>query len=218
VLLYIDPEDTHSHGTALHRLLPRGGGEAGEAQTSYLKGDLDWRAEVAMETFHWKDPEKPDRVYADKVAGYKANRLIVFQDGPLALHSVPFDNPDLTPNPARADAGGRHARRRILRSHVKVHHAPFYEKHSRLLRQPLEPERYMRVMAPNAVLSTEDVRYRDGVIRPFFAERLEAYARAAERAKDPERPAPPRRFWDRVMGRSQSANDRFMAQLTQRIP
>ena len=86
------------------------------------------------------------------------------------------------------------------------------------MRQRLEPERYMRLMAPNAVLSADDARYRDAVMRPFFTERLEAYARAAERAQDPERPAPPRRFWDRVIGRSQTANDRFMAQLTQRIP
>ena len=216
MLLYIDPEDTHSQGTALHRLLPRG--EPDEALTSYLTEDLDWRVEVAMETFHWKDPNRPDRLYYEKVADYKANRLFVFQDGPLALHSVPFDNPDHTPNPARADDGGRHARRRILRSHVKVHHDPFYEKHSALLRERLEPERYMRLMAPNPVLSAEDERYRNVVIRPFYKERLEAYARAAKRAQDKNRRARPRKLWDRVIGRPQAARGKFMAQLVERIP
>ncbi len=83
-----------------------------------------------MDTFHWEDPKIPDRQFEQQIVDYKSNRLFVFLDGPLALHSVPWDNPDHTPDSARAENGGRHARRRILRSRVKVHHDPFYRKHS----------------------------------------------------------------------------------------
>ncbi len=215
MLLYIDPEDTCSRGTAIHRLLPRG--KTGQRQTSYQTEDVEWRAEVAMETFHWEDPKKPDRVYREQVSDYKSNRLFVFLDGPLALHSVPFDNPDHTPAAERARDGGRYARRRILRSHVKVHHDPFYRKHSSLLPEPIEPESFMRLMAPNAVLSAVDQRYQEKVLRPFFAERLAAYARAAERAHQPKPQQWSRALWDRIVGRSRSSNE-FRSQLVQRIP
>ena len=171
-----------------------------------------------MHTQHWLDPKFPDRTYGDRVSEYKANRLFIFLDGPLALHSVPFDTPDHTPDPARARDGGRHARRRILRSHVKIHHDPFYRKHSRMLPQPIDPVSFMRLMAPNPVLSAEDRRYCDTVLRPFFKERIDAYARAATRIRGTISHAPPPRLWDRITGRTSSANERFMSQLVARIP
>jgi len=182
MLLYVDPRDKLSQGTALHRLRSRG--KADQSQSSYLLDDIEWRTDVAMDTQHWLDPKKPDRIYQDQVSEYKCNRLFVFLDGPLALHSVPADNPDHTPNPERAHDGGRNARRRILRSHVKIHHVPFYHKHSSLLPEPIEPVRYMRLMAPDAVLSAEDQLYREKVLRPFFKERVGAYARAVERMQE----------------------------------
>lgn len=178
MLLYIDPEDLYSRGTGIHQLLGSNG--IGDRQTSYRTDDLDWRAEVAMDTFHWLDKQKPDRRYRDRVINYKANRLFVFMDGPLALHSVPFDNPDHRPNPTRANDGGRRARRRILRSHLMLDARAFYAKHSRMFLEPIALARYARIMAPNAVLSETDEQYRNQVLRPFFHERLQAYGRAAE--------------------------------------
>jgi hypothetical protein len=222
MLLYIDPEDRCSRGTGIHRLLPRdeanAPGEANESETSYLTSDLDWRVEVAMHTQHWLDPFYPDRTYSDQVVEYKANRMFVFLDGPLALHSVPFDNPDHTADPARARDGGRHARRRILRSHVKVNSNAFYRKHSQLLPEPLEPTSYARLMAINPILSADDQRYRETVLRPFFRERLQAYARAAACKQSTASEGPPARFWDRIVRRSPSAGDQLRSQLLERIP
>ena len=218
MLLYIDPEDTYSNGTALHRLLPRG--EMTNRQTSYLTNDIDWRTDVAMGTFRWNDPRLSDRQYQQKVSDYKANRLFVFLDGPLALHSVPFDNPDRLPDPARALDGGRHARRRILRSHIKVHEVPFYAKHSSFWSERIEPERYLRVMAPNPVLSDEDQRYSNTVIHSFFKERLLSYARAVDAVGTHQAiPTTGRsRFWDGLFGRRRPSYKDFIAQLANRVP
>jgi hypothetical protein len=192
MLLYVDPDDKCSHGTGLHRLLPLTGPN-GEP-SSYQAADLAWRADVAMDTFHWLDPQKPDRRYHDEIADYRSNRLFVFMDGPLALHSVPFDNPDGRPDPARAADNGRHARRRILRSHVRVEEKQFFAKHSASLPAPIDLKRYAYVMAPNRVLSPDDQRYRDEVLRPFYQERIRAYARAAEAYRRPVSADPSRPF------------------------
>jgi hypothetical protein len=215
MLLYIDPQDKRSRGTALHRLLPRD--QPGKGETSYRAEDHEWRAEVAIDTFRWESPDIPDRRYEQQVVDYKSNRLFVFLDGPLALHSVPWDNPDHTPDPARAEDGGRHARRRILRSHVKVHHDPFYRKHSSLLPEPLEPNSYMRLLAPNAVLSAGDQTYKDKVLKPFFNERLAAYANAAEIVRGGRRPAKPP-LWKRLLTTSQPSRDTISSRILERIP
>lgn len=190
MLLYIDPEDVYSRGTGIHQLLGPSG--TSDRETSYRTDDLDWRLEVAMDTFHWIDKLKPDRRYSDRVMNYKANRLFVFMDGPLALHSVPPDNPDRQPNPARANDDGRRARRRIIRSHLMFDKKAFYTKHSRMLPEPITLARYARIMAPNAVLSDADRQYRNRVLRAFFRERLQTYGRAAEsrspRVTDRQRP------------------------------
>lgn len=217
MLLYIDPDDSLSCGTTLHKLQPRDGSKAGES--SYQRHDVDWRTDVAFDTFHWEDPKIPDRKYSAKTADYKSNRLFVFMDGPLALHSVAFDNPDRSPNPERARDGGRHARRRILRSHVKVHHAPFYEKHSQQLPGTLDPTAFMRVMAPNAVLSAEDQDYKQRIVRPFFRERLKAYCSAAERGIRPRVTDRLRPVLRRIANRSGDPQGReFNAGLLANIP
>lgn len=212
MLLYIDPEDTCSLGTSIHQLLRRDG--TYETESSYGLEDSDWRAEVAMDSFRWQDPLIPDRRYRDRTVDYKANRLFVFLDGPLALHSVSPDNPDGSASPERARDGGCHARRRILRSHVKIYHVPFYAKHSRLLPEPIEPVRYMRLMKPDAVLSEDDARHRNKVLRPFFRERLAAYGRAARAPA-----AAPRKIglWDRLRGRTEG-RDEFVSQVASRLP
>ena len=116
--------------------------------------------------------------YQERVANYRANRLFVFLDGPLALHSVPFDNADHSPDPRRALDGGMHARRRILRSHTKVAAGSFYKEHLSILPAFLARRRFYKTMAPNAKLSARGERYLNNVVRPFFRERLETYARA----------------------------------------
>jgi hypothetical protein len=217
ILLYIDPLDRVSQGTAIHRLLPRTGPD--DSLTSYRRDDADWRAEVAIDTFHWEDPKKQDRAYQAQVSDYKYNRMLVFMDGPLAFHSVPFDFPDhTTPNPERARDGGRHARRRILRSHVKVHHDPFYREHSADLPEPLDPVIYMKLLAPNAVLSEEDRRYHDTVIRPFFAERVKAYARAADAARERAQGGWASSLWRHLAEKMRPAASRFERQFTTHIP
>jgi hypothetical protein len=180
MLFYVDPEDIYSRGTGIHQLLP-----VDASDTSYRVDDLDWRVDVAMDSLNWIDGQKPDRQFRDRVVDYKANRLFVFMDGPLAFHSVPFDNPDRRPNPARARDDGRHARRRIVRSHVKVEKKAFFAKHSPSLAEPIDLNRYVRVMAPNYLLRPDDQRYRDQILRSFYRERLQAYARAAEASRRP---------------------------------
>lgn len=209
MLLYIDPDDTLSRGTSLNRLLPRSG--TAKSESSYLADDPNWLTEVAMDTFHWEHPLKPERKYAEKAVNYRSNRLFVFLDGPLAMHSVAWDNEQRTANPERARDGGRHARRRILRSHVKIHHGPFYAYHAKRLPEPLEPNNFMRILAPNAELSAEDQRYRDKVLHVFFRERIDAYARAAQ-SSVPERP-----FWERLFVAPKTEAD-FRSQIVERIP
>jgi hypothetical protein len=215
ILLYIDHDDTVSRGTTLHRLLPAAG--PNEDSSSYQTADLPWRAQVAIDTFHWLDPAKPDRRYEDVTCQYRCNRLFVFMDGPLALHSVPFDRPDRTPDPRRSEDGGRHARRRILRSHVKVHHDPYYRWHSKRLPQALEPNTFMRVLAPNAVLTDTERHYVETVLKPFFLERVAAYARAARsvRGRGWIEPLAKVREW---LGGPARSHDAFVTQIASRLP
>jgi len=215
VLIYIDPDDSLSTGTGIHRLKSLSGGPAHEEISSYQLTDIDRRVEAAMATFKWHSPEMP---FERGEVNYRASRMFLMQDGPLAVHSVAFDH-DFVPNPARARHAATRGRRRILRSHIKVHHDPFYKQHSEMLPAPLDPERFMRVMARDAVLSPEDLRYRDQIVRPFYRERLTAYARAAQCAgQATERAAAhaPQGLWNRLRGRRR--RDEFMSQLTDRVP
>lgn len=202
MLLYIDPEDTVSRGTALHRLLPVA--HPSPAETSYVASEIGRQTDVVMHTRYWEP--KPEWQYEERVCQYRANRLFVFLDGPLALHSVPRDNLDGSPDPRRALDGGRHARRRVLRTHAMVHPAPFYSKHG------LDLETYRRVMWPKAPLSTDDERYRDAVILPFIRERLGAHERGAALV---QMPLPLRQRFAR---RLRPAAGGFEANIIARIP
>jgi hypothetical protein len=182
MLLYVDPDDIYSRGTGIHQLLPANGDDDGDS--SYRVSDLDYRVDVAMDTLNWFDGYGSRR-YRDGVVDYRASRLFVFLDGPLAFHTVPFDNPDHQPDPQRALDNGSHARRRILRSHMRIEGKPFFAGHSARLSTALDLKRHAQVMAPNSVLSTADQQYRDAVLRPFYHERLQAYARATEAVRSP---------------------------------
>ena len=188
MLLYIDPQDRISQGTALHRLHPSNGAGSEPDEddgSNYGTDNLDWRVKTAMSTMRWNEGNT-DR---SRVVDYRSNRLLVFLDGPMAFHSVPFDNPDHTPNPKRALDGGIHARRRILRTHTKVDERAFFNAHSRNLPEPLNLRRFARLMAPHAVWSEDDKRRVHHVVEPFFHERLDAYARAGARAGVHEEPS-----------------------------
>jgi uncharacterized coiled-coil protein SlyX len=170
-LLYIDPEETVSNGTALHavpRILGQPLDEDADA-SNYGPHKLEQRVETAMDPTRWAgaDPRR--------AVDYSANRLFVFLDGPLALHSVLEDSPDGKPNPQRSLDDGLHARRRILRTHTKVHHAPFYEAHSHKLGIDFGADRYCYVMDPSRTLSAEDKAYRQETVRAFYRERIASY-------------------------------------------
>lgn len=227
VLAYVDPDDCLSNGTDIQRLRPRNDGNRHNDISSYQTADLDWRVEAAMSTSTWYRRDASlkweDMPFEGREVNYRANRLFLLMDGPLAVHSVSFDRDYRPLNPERVDRGSTKGRRRILRSHVKVHETPFFQKHSKLLSQNLEFSRFMRVMAPNIVLSPEDVIYREEVVRPFYRERLTAYARAAQIAADngnaiasAAEPRGLRKFWNDLLGKR--ANDEYRSQLEQRVP
>jgi hypothetical protein len=182
MLFYCDPADQHSRGTALHRLLPRHERQAGHGESSYLFDDIDWRTTLAMDTFNWAGPKQPEAAYERRIVDYRSNRLLAFVDGPLAFHSVPFDDPALAPDPNRGRDGGRYARRRIVRMHLEIPRAAFYAAHSSHLPGRLDLKRYASIMAPppRPPLSTDDEQYRETIIRPFVRERLETFARAVD--------------------------------------
>lgn len=215
MLMYVDPEESISNGTALWRLVHRDFPDVGE--TSYSADDLDWRTDVAMDLYG-KNRDGLGADFEEREYEYRCNRLFVFMDGPLALHSVPYDREDRTANPDRALDNGRNARRRILRSHVKVHHAPFYERHSQMLPEPLDPTRYMRVCDPSIDLTDEDVRYRSEVIRPFYRERLQAYAKATANESGSIAPSAISRYWPFKRKSTGYDNVKLTNQLTERLP
>ncbi len=162
VLLYIDPADTLSSGTALHRI----GGRSGES--NYALDDLDETVMIAMDQLRW---EELGRQSPMNIISYKPNRLFVMLDGPLAIHSV-RSGPEST---RKAISNGR---RRVLRCHAKVHHAPFYDEHARRLGVPFGPHEYTRLMDWGAKLEGDDLKFRDTVIRRFYRERIASYAQA----------------------------------------
>lgn len=119
ILLYIDRDDTKSSGTALHHL----GSHADES--SYL-GNVDELAALAMDQLSW---EQMGREVPTRIANYRANRLFAMLDGPLAVHSV-RTGPAGTWSEPRPTPDRWVARRRVLRSHAKVHHHPSYTHHA----------------------------------------------------------------------------------------
>jgi len=179
VLVYVDPDDTVSQGTELNFLHAPGRSPASDlaAPSNYAADEAEWRAATAMHTLQWASDAY---TFSSKVIEYKANRMLVFLDGPLAFHSVRFVNEDHSPDDRRAIDGGRHARRRIIRTHTRVCPTPFYERMRGHLAAPIADERFQAVMAVHAELDEDDLAYRRDVIQPFVRDRITTYAAAIE--------------------------------------
>ena len=158
VLIYIDDIDNLSEGTTLHALNPL------NSNTNYslscLKNELQRSSEIAFNTFRWLDPKKTLIDYNHLEIDYKFNRLLCFMDGPLSLHSVKKYS---TINEKREliTKFKINSRRRILRSHVKIHHEPFYKYYSNLLGVEINPEFFMRAMAFDPELSNDELIFKN---------------------------------------------------------
>ena len=161
VLIYIDNEDLLSEGTTLHALQPEIGNK--NFSSSCISSELNRAAEISFDTFRWLDSNKPDRKYLDLNISYKFNRLFTFIDGPLALHSVKkyttiedkvrsiHNNPKL-------------ARRRILRSHIKVHHEPFYKMLSKEYGIKIDPTVFMKLMSFDPILNINEEKFKSNYL------------------------------------------------------
>jgi hypothetical protein len=162
VLLYIDPYDVGSSGTALHRF----GQHPGES--SYSLQGVETLVDIAMDPLQW---QKLGQVSPTKIISYRQNRIFVMMDGPLAIHSV-------RAGPISKQNAVANARRRILRCHAKVDHNPFYEEHAHKLGTPFGPAEYTRLMYWGEKFEGEDLRFRNSVLRQFYRERMATYATA----------------------------------------
>lgn len=158
VLIYIDNSDSLSEGTSLHALQPLIGGE--NLVSSCIITELDRTTDIAFDTFRWLDPQKPDRKYLDFPIQYKSGRLFTFLDGPLSLHSVKnYKNINGKIESIKRNSGL--ARRRILRSHVKVHHVPFYENLSKDYGTNIDPTEFMKLMSFDPNLTENEKFFKD---------------------------------------------------------
>jgi hypothetical protein len=168
-LFYADPDDTISQGTTLLRA-PLHATEP----SNYLLPDARRRAELAMDTLEWRE-----ETFDGRDVGYKANRLLVFLDGPLAFHSVRYTQPNHQPDPRRA-LEPQHSRRRILRTHAKVDLDRAMAAFTPLHFPAIEHERYKRLMQKNPTLSLRDRIYRQIVIGGFYRRAVLALAQACK--------------------------------------
>jgi hypothetical protein len=181
VLIYVDPDDQLSEGTSLHALQPENGKQS--EGLSCIKEELQRCSDIAFDTFRWLDPSKPHVKYADKNIRYKANRLIAFLDGPMSLHSVN----DYSAIPGKIDALAKNperSRRRILRSHVKIHHAPFYKQMSEICGSKIDPTMFMKCMAPNAELTRREEKFKEEYLRNFYSHAVQRHSQMADISED----------------------------------
>lgn len=177
VLIYVDPDDQLSEGTSLHALQPENGNHS--EGLSCIKGELQRCSDIAFDTFRWLDPSRPHVKYVDKNIPYKANRLIAFLDGPLSLHSV-ADYNDIKGKVDAIAKDPEKSRRRILRSHVKIHHAPFYKQMSKICGSEINPTMFMKCMAPNAELTHREEKFKEKHLRNFFSHAVQRHSQITD--------------------------------------
>ena len=173
VLIYIDNEDYLSEGTTLHTLQPEFGSV--NLSSSCLCNELKRSAEISFDTFRWLDPQKPERKYLDLNINYKFNRLFTFMDGPLALHSV---NKYSTINEKIKSINENPlvARRRILRSHIKVHHQPFYEMLSNKYGEVIDPTVFMKLMSFDPEITVDEAKFKNDFLFQIYFDMVKKHS------------------------------------------
>ena len=160
VLLYVDPEDSQSLGTSLHALQPEQGPK--NIGLSSMAKQIDRCTEVAFETHKWADQRNK---YLDKTVNYTANRLFVFFDGPLSLHSVAPHNSDRNAPKILEEMTSR---RRVIRSHIKVHHSPYYQKMSKICGEDIDPTLFMRCMSGSDELNDDEQNFKGTILKKVY--------------------------------------------------
>ena len=146
VLFYVDGLDNESKGTTLHRIK-----DDKHNFNSYNSSNAGELASVALNWNNFPEPFSNIKINEQTLfqtseamsVEFKTNRMFAFLDGPLSFHSVDKSNQ-------------KNNKRRIMRSHVKVHHPLFYNKHSVMLNCDFDPSLYMKVCQPNAKLSEKE--------------------------------------------------------------
>jgi hypothetical protein len=156
ILFYLDGDDDGSNGTSLHKV-------KGDTLNSYSADSIDKLTDLAM-GYEYMDRAKLDNELDDVDVVYKSNRLLCFFDGPLGFHSV------------KPTVEKQIGRRRVLRTHLKVHHDPFYRYHNDALKGELDPTMLMKTFQGDPGLSQEELVYRSDVLRPFVKQRISSYA------------------------------------------
>ena len=169
VLFYIDSSDIDSKGTTLHLMKD----SHNDNLSSYDSGDTEKLASFALNWNNYNNPFselKLDSNFIDKTSKsmnikFQTNRLFSFLDGPLSFHSV-------------EKSCQKNNKRRIMRSHVKVHHPLFYNKHSEMLKCNFDPSLYMKVCSPHPQLSKDEKIFKNEYVVPFYEERISTYQTA----------------------------------------
>ena len=169
VLFYIDSSDTDSKGTTLHLMR----NDNNDSLNSYDSADTKTLASFALNWNNYNNPFselKLNSNFIDKTSEFmkikfQPNRLFAFLDGPLSFHSVEKSNQ-------------KNNKRRVMRSHVKVHHPLFYNKHSTMLKCDFDPSLYMKVCGPHTKLSEDEKIFKNKYVVPFYEERISTYQTA----------------------------------------
>jgi hypothetical protein len=177
VLIYIDDMDSLSEGTTLHALNPLD--SITNESISCIKTELERSTKIAFDTFRWLDPNKPSVSYSNLEVEYKFNRLFCFMDGPLSLHSVKKYS-TISGKQKLISQFKTKSRRRILRSHVKVHHEQFYKYYSKLFDAKIEPEFFMRAMSFDPVLSEEELSFKKTTLYKVYEDMVKKHSKLVE--------------------------------------
>ena len=96
-------------------------------------------------------------------------------DGPLALHSV---NKYSTINDKIKSINKNPlvARRRILRSHIKVHHQPFYEMLSNKYGKVIDPTVFMKLMSFDPEITAEEAKFKNDLLFPIYFDMVKKHS------------------------------------------
>jgi len=177
VLIYIDDIDSLSEGTTLHALNPLYKNK--NDSISCIKTELGRSTDIAFNTFRWLDPNNPSVNYSNFEVNYKFNRLFCFMDGPLSLHSVKKYS-SINNKKNLISQFKNQSRRRILRSHIKVHHEPFYKYYSNIFDAKIKPEFFMKAMAFDPDLSNDELFFKKNTLYKLYGDMVKKHSELAD--------------------------------------